>query len=104
MRKEMTDTGSLRKPQDGASQREELLKACKHRERVNFRVRIFGDPVIAAGQAEAGPFADKTKSIFASDPGAAVSLWQGVDGEHAPRRPCRATVLDPVRGTMIQDS
>ena len=83
----------------------QILKACKHRERVHFSFGFSETPFFAAGRAEAGPFAGKAKSIFASDPPPAVTSPRGkvsiavmsLIGTAA------APVLDPVRRTISQD-
>src|SRR5262249_21549637 len=79
----------------------QMLKACKHRERVNFRFG-FSETRYCRGSSGSRSVRRQNEIHLRERSGVAVSLWQGADGGRAPR--CRAPVLDPVRGTIIQDS
>lgn len=72
--------------------------------KAHFRLPL-GNPVIAAGQTEAGTFADKAKSIFATDPPPGVTSPSGK--VWMPLIPLVGTaagpVPNPVRGTISQD-
>src|SRR5215472_2107950 len=75
-----------------------MLKACKHRERVNFRLGFSETPLLPGVKRK--PVRSHTKR----NPSSRAIRGNVWDGGHPPRRHCRAPDLDPVRGTTIEDS